>query len=317
MQVATAVSSLTADDLAREAPDRHWMLTDAHGDPIGRCSLWWQNTPAYRGHRVGMIGHYAACDAAAARRVLRYACEQLAERGCSIAVGPMDGNTWRQYRFVTERGDEPPFFLEPDNPDDWPGYFTKCGFEPVAQYFSALNTDLHNRPHAISEIHRRMAARGVQIGPLQRERFDDELRGIYAIATAAFRDNFLYRPLAESEFVAQYRTLSRHVPTDFILIAKLHDQPVGFVFAVPDLLQVQRGETIDTIVVKTLGVLPGRQFAGLGHLLLASVEQRAVEFGFVRSIHALVRDVPHLRRMSSRVARPIRRYALFAKVIRR
>ena len=37
------------------------------------------------------------------------------------AVGPLDGSTWRRYRLVTERGVEPPFFMEPDNPDDWPG----------------------------------------------------------------------------------------------------------------------------------------------------------------------------------------------------
>ena len=41
-----------------------------------------------------------------------------------MAVGPMDGSTWRRYRFITERGAEPAFFLETYNPDVWPLNFT-------------------------------------------------------------------------------------------------------------------------------------------------------------------------------------------------
>ncbi len=323
MPVVHAVSALAPDVLAREAPDLHWLLNDDWGEPIGRCSLWWQNTPSYRDHCVGIIGHYAARDASAARRVLQYACEQLSGRGCTIVIGPMDGNTWRQYRLVTDRGIEPPFFLEPNNPDDWPDHFAANGFEPLAQYFSALNASLRHQVAGLGGVATRMAAHGVQIRPLRAEQFEDELRRIYAIATIAFRNNMLYSPLGETTFIEQFLALSRHVPMNLALIAERQDQPVGFVFAVPDLLQAQRGEPIDTIIVKSLGVLPGRHYAGLGNLLLASVEKRACELGYVRSVYALVRDLPHLRRfahlrrMSGRYALPIRRYALFAKVIRR
>jgi GNAT superfamily N-acetyltransferase len=229
----------------------------------------------------------------------------------------MDGNTWRQYRLVTDRGHAPPFFLEPDNPHDWPDHFVQNGFEPVAQYFSALNANLRNRAPGLDGVGRRMTVQGVQIRSLERDQFDDQLRRIHAIATIAFRDNLFYSPLAQPEFIAQYRALSRLVPMNLVLIAERQDQPIGFVFAVPDLLQAQRGEPIDTIIVKSLGVLPGRPYAGLGNLLLASVEERARELGYARSVYALVRDLPRLRRMSGRYARPIRRYALFAKVIRR
>ena len=323
MPVVHAVSALAPDVLAREAPDHHWTLNDEQGAPIGRCSLWWQNTPAYRDHRVGIIGHYAARDGSAARLVLKYVCEQLSGRGCTIVIGPMDGNTWRQYRLVSDPGSEPPFFLEPQNPDDWPDHFVANGFEPLAQYFSALNANLRHQVAGLCEVAHRMAVQGVRIRPLEGDQFDDDLRRIYAIATIAFRDNLFYSPLAEPEFIAQYRALSRLVPMNLVLIAERQDRPIGFVFAVPDLLQAQRGEPIDTIIVKSLGVLPGRHYAGLGNLLLASVEKRACELGYVRSVYALVRDLPHLRRfahlrrMSGRYALPIRRYALFAKVIRR
>jgi hypothetical protein len=85
---------------------------------------------------------------------------------------------------------------------------------------------------------------------------------------------------------------------------------------VPDLLQAKRGENIDTVIVKTLGVLPRREYAGLGHLLLSRTGSTARELGYTRLIHALVNDVGHLRKMSSESARPIRRYTLFAKELR-
>src|SRR5512134_3810448 len=107
--------------LRRDAPDEHWLLPGERGALRARCSLWWTRTPALLGHRVGLIGHYAAPAAAPGAGLLDRACHELAARGCSVAVGPMDGSAWRRYRLITERGTEPTFFLEPDNPDDWPG----------------------------------------------------------------------------------------------------------------------------------------------------------------------------------------------------
>ena len=90
------------DVVVRDSPDSHWALIDDDGKIKGRCSLWWHNTPSYYAHRIGVIGHYAVSDSWAAHRVLEHACEQLLARGCTMAVGPMDGNTWRQYRLVTD-----------------------------------------------------------------------------------------------------------------------------------------------------------------------------------------------------------------------
>jgi GNAT superfamily N-acetyltransferase len=313
---AHAIAAVDQGILVRDAPQSHWSFSDGRGKTIGRCSLWWQCTPAFGDHCVGLIGHYAAADSSAARQVLQQACRQLGEQGCTIAISPMDGTTWKQYRLVTQRSPEPTFFLEPDNPTDWPDHFEENGFEPIAHYFSALNDDLRHPEPGVAQVAGRMAMRGVRTRPLQSERFDAELRRIYQVATVVFRNNLLYSPIAEADFVAYYGTLRMIVPPDLVLIAERREQPVGFVFAAPDLLQIQRGQPVDTIIVKSLAVLPDRRLAGLGNLLLTQVQTRAVELGFTRAIYALVRDVPALRRMSGRYAGCIRRYALFAKVLR-
>lgn len=102
---------------------------DAHtlvirkGEIVARCSLWWSEPPPLAGQGPGIIGHFAALNALDAGELLDAACLELARHGCTVAVGPMDGNTWRRYRLLTGRGPERPFFLEPDNPDEWPAFF--------------------------------------------------------------------------------------------------------------------------------------------------------------------------------------------------
>src|SRR5688572_20185918 len=96
------------------------------------CSLWWNDVPSIPGERVGVIGHFNSKSPEGTARVLELATAKLREQNCSIAVGPMDGNTWRKYRFVTEAGTEPPFFLEITNPPEWADQWSAAGFEQIA-----------------------------------------------------------------------------------------------------------------------------------------------------------------------------------------
>ncbi len=181
----------------------------------------------------------------AAAEILRLACERLAEEGCSLAVAPIDGNTWQRYRLLTERGPEPLFFLEPDNPDDWPAHFTGNGFAALAEYYSAVNTDLGQDDMGHAEVAQQVAGRGITVRSVDLNRFDDELRAIYALSAVSFRDNFLYTPIAEDDFVAQYRGIRPYLKPEFVLLAERSGELVGFLFNVPDMLQAQRGQPIE------------------------------------------------------------------------
>ena len=96
--------------LQRHHPDEHWVVVDAQL-VTARCSLWWRDTPAHPQHQIGLIGHYASATDEAAADVLELACRQLAEAGCTLAVGPMDGSTWRDCRspLTTETASALPF----------------------------------------------------------------------------------------------------------------------------------------------------------------------------------------------------------------
>lgn len=308
------LSALTPALVARQRPDARWMLLTPDGDLAARCSLWWQGTPPHAGHRLGYIGHYAARDAVAAARLLDHACAQLAPH-CTLAVAPIDGNTWGRYRLLTERGGEPVFFLEPDNPDDWPGHFTANGFTPLAEYYSALNDRLDLPDPRTGELTGRLADQGVRLRSLDMSRFEEELRSLCPLALAGFARNFLYTPISEEDFLAQYLPIRAHVRPELVLVAEKDGRAVGFMLAVPDLLQARRGQPIDTVILKTMAVHPEHTGGGLGTLLVAHCQDEAARLGYRRAIHALMFEANNSRRISSHTARTIRRYTLFARTL--
>jgi GNAT superfamily N-acetyltransferase len=304
--------SLSADEVAAHAPDASLIVPD--GDGVrARCSVWWQAVPPLGAERLGVIGHYGAATVDDGRAILDAAANELARRGCTIAVGPMDGNTWRRYRLVVDRGTEPPFFLEPGNPDDWPSHYEAAGFTPSAHYFSALNTNLGVQDERMGEVAMRLKNVGVTLRTIDLSRFEQELARIYEVAEISFSNAFLYTPLPESAFSAQYQRIRQYVQPELVLLAEHEDRLVGFAFNIPDVLELGRGAPPRTAIIKTLAVLPGPTYTGLGSLLTDRSHATAAALGYQRVIHALMHESNRSLRISAHTGQPMRRYALFQR----
>jgi GNAT superfamily N-acetyltransferase len=308
------VSPVALQQRTLHAPDRHVVLL-REASLAGRCSCWWTEAPRVLGERYGLIGHYAAADHAAGTALLEYACRLLASAGCTLAVGPMDGNTWRRYRLITERGEAPPFFLEPDNPDDWPRHWTDAGFAPLATYTSAVNEDLDAEDARSDMARDRLAASGIALRQFDPGRAEEELRRIFQLSLVAFSRNFLYTPIAESEFMAENQAVLPFVRPELVLLAEKDNDLAGFMFALPDMLQARRGEAVDTVILKTMAVHPEMAGHGLGGLLMDEVQRSARSLGFRQAIHALMHEQNRSRTLSARYARTIRRYTLFSRPV--
>jgi GNAT superfamily N-acetyltransferase len=300
--------------LAVQRPDAHWVARDGDA-PLARCSLWWREAPPLAGERTGAIGHFhAEPDAGeAARALLEHACSELAAQGVTLVIGPMDGNTWRSYRLVSDAGVEPPFFLEPWTPLQWNGHFIAAGFAPLATYHSSLNRDLSRIDPRVADAAARLKSNGVKLRSLNVARFVAELERIHELSVDAFSRNYLFTPGTREEFVAQYLPIERRVDPRLVLVGERDGELAGFLFAVPDLSQAQRGATVDTVVVKTVAVRAGRQYAGLGAWLTAECHARAAQAGFRRAVHALMHDANNSANISRRYADILRRYTLYAR----
>lgn len=279
-----------------------------------RCALWWRAAPPWPDARLGVIGRYAAQDERSAVALLDAACSALREAGCDLAVAPMDGNTWRSYRAVIERGTEPPFFLEPDTPDAWPAQFTAAGFSTLATYHSSLATAPFERDPRIPAAAARLAGAGVVVRDVDMTRFEAELGAIHTLSLAAFARNFLYTPISREAFVAQYLPVAPRVDPRLVLVAECEGRTAGFLFAIADWAEAQRTSRAPaTVIVKTVAVAPERRFAGLGAYLVDLVQARAEALGYRRAIHALMHDANNSANISARSGEVMRRYALFAR----
>ncbi|MGC1417889.1 MAG: hypothetical protein WA817_21555 [Candidatus Acidiferrum sp.] len=309
---AASLPRFNAADFENQHADLHLSAVSESTEVRARCSLWWNQVPSFEQHRLGVIGHYAAADEGAAAAVLAAAQERLRAASCTLAVGPMNGNTWRSYRFVTERGDEPAFFLEPANPPEWPLQFERAGFSPLASYFSALNSDLSRPDPRIEALEKKIADAGVVIRPASVD-LRSEMEKIYAVSRISFQQNFLYTEIPEADFIAMYEPVLPVARSELVLIAERAGQCVGYLFAIPDLAQKARGLAVDTFILKTVSILPQPELRGLGTLLVASAQQIGHEMGFRRCIHALMFENNTSLNISRHYAEVMRKYTLFSK----
>jgi GNAT superfamily N-acetyltransferase len=310
---SATIPRLNPADFASQHADVHLCACTTDGNLAARCSLWWAQVPQHKEHRVGVIGHYASASDDAAATVLAEAEERLRIAGCTIAIGPMNGNTWRSYRFVVDGGGRAPFFLEPVNPKDWPTQFESAGFSVLASYFSSLNTDLSRPDPRLEVIEKNVTDARITIRSAKSD-LRAELKSIYAVSQISFRQNFLYTEIPESEFAAMYEPVLPVAQPELVLMAEQAGRCVGYLFAIPDLAQQSRGAEIDTFIIKTVAVLP-QEARGLGTLLVTRAQRAGYERGYRNCIHALMFEDNISRKISGHYATVMRKYALFAKVL--
>ncbi len=112
--------------------------------------------------------------------LLEIVSRELGTRGCTLAVGPMDQNTWRDYRFVTERWQPTTIFsrarlvyrngLINSRAD---------GFREIRFVFLSAGRRFDDFGLRVSTSARnRMVAQGIQIRPLCRDQLDSDLKQI-------------------------------------------------------------------------------------------------------------------------------------------
>lgn len=309
-QPGDSIPGFDSSLLVSQKADEHLCADEG----AARCSLWRSVVPVLGTEKLGVIGHFQCSSAEMGAALLEYAAGRLKEQGCTVAIGPMDGNTWRRYRVLTERGAEPVFFMEPDNPDWWQAAFLGARFSALSVYTSSLVKDLARRDPRIGRTRERLAKEGVTIRNLVPERFEEDLKGIYSVSVVSFAHNYLYAEISEEAFLAQYLPYREKIRPELVFLAEHEGKTVGYLFAIPDFAEAMRGEPVRTVIGKTLAVLPGRRYGGLGVVLTNLLHERALAMGFGRVIHALQHeDNERVRNMSEFFGEVMRRYTLFSR----
>lgn len=304
-------TALPQADMQMDAADETWVKLE-NGVIVGHFSLWYCDTPDYEGKSAGYVGHYYSKTPAVGTEILEAAARLLKIYGCKIAIGPVDGNTWRRYRLACGTTGIPKFLLEPDNPMDYPKHFLDSGFQTIATYSSSI---LEVKPNFVDALNMEsMMLPGVTIRSINLGQFEEELRKIYGIACDAFGDAFLYSEISETEFIQRYKKLRPIVNPELVLIAEQNDHAVGFLLAVSD--PANSNNAIKTVIAKTIGRIKDDRYHGLGVRLMAECHARAARLGFSNMIHALYKDDNNSSIYSTiHDANVFRKYAVYGKYL--
>lgn len=292
-----------------ENSDARITITGEDGEPFASAALWWKDTPIHGGKPVGTVGDFEARDAESTRQLLDTAVTHLRNNGATIAIGPMDRNTWKKHRFVIETNGRPSFLLEPENPSEYPDWWRAAGFTELSRYSSSI-IPLDGSTVVPEALKKRILSSGMALHNLDPNRFEEELRSIHSLSLKSFSNNFLYTPLPENEFIGAYTAIRFQVDPDLVKIARKNDEIVGFVFGIPDLAASKN----PALIVKTLAVDPEARAAGLGSLLVDEIHLAGFQKGYTEAIHALQHESNTSLKITGRhQGAPFRRYALFSK----
>ncbi|MBX9691162.1 MAG: hypothetical protein K2Z81_02190 [Cyanobacteria bacterium] len=296
-----------------DQPAESWALIDGNR-LVGHVSLWYENVPDYNGLPCGYFGHFFAASQTAATATLEKAEQVLARYGAAYAIGPINGNTWRNYRLVIEDSSLPRFIGEPTNSLDYSRYLTNNNYQIAGRYTSSIMPAYEQFDPNATNLIKRLEAKGVEIRTLDATRFEQEIDLLFDVAKFAFQSNFLYSPITREEFKLRYAAVRAKVDEDLVLIAEQNGRPVGFVFAVPAATESE--DDARTVIIKTVARNTDPGLKGLGRVLMHLCHRVAYLKDYRKVIHALYKDDNISGSFSERkAARIIRRYAIFAKEI--
>jgi L-amino acid N-acyltransferase YncA len=208
------------------------------------------------------------------------AIESIArEQGAHVLRGPINFNTWQDFRCVARDSDAPPFFLEPYTSMKnvlWRAH----GFIPKVSYISTAQS-VACTPFENTRV------RGVTIERLTPQSAPFAIEGLHRVARGAFQNTWGFVPISLEEFAYLYNPVLTQSHTYLILVARGEGGDiVGFLVGAPDLYHVGK----KTLVLKSVAVEIGHRARGIGAALFSSIHVYAREHGFERYIFSTMQE---------------------------
>lgn len=167
---------------------------------------------------------------------------------------------------------------------------------------------------AISYQEKEIEGNGICIRKFDKENYRRDLEKIYNVSKESFSRNPYYTPIDLESFIAQYEPYINMVDEDFILICEKDGRELAFVFCVPDFNEMKEKQKVETLILKTIAVLPEYEDMAIGNVLVSKIAQIAKEKGFINWIFAFMYKENTSQKMAKRnKAEVIREYALYGK----
>ena len=286
---------------------------------IAKAVCYYENTPIVDNKNIGCIGDFEVkIEEKEAGLILLNKCEEiLKEKGVKYIVAPMNGNTWKKYRTMKYTNGDDLFLLENVNPIEHNELLKEAGFKEIETYTSTKGLIKNAyKSEALELAEENLKEENITIRRFNKENYIEDLKKIFNVSKSSFFRNPFYTPIDEKDFLQQYEQYINMVDEGLILIAEKEKKEIGFVFCIPNFLEAKEGKNVETLILKTIAVLPEFEYLALGNVLLNKISKIAENKGFKQWIFAFMYRNNTSQKMAKRNnTEVIREYALYGKEI--
>lgn len=222
-------------------------------------------------------------------------------RGMTTIRGPFNPSTNDECGLLVEGFDMAPMLMMPYNPPYYIDLMKACGLEKCRDLYACIiesDAPPEKLEKLVSRVRRRLP--DLTIRPVRLKKIAEELQIVRDIYNNAWRDNWGFVPLTESEIDFLASRLKPLVIADLFLFAEIKGEAVAFVGSFPDYNQVLRrlngkigltgalkflyySKKIKDLRTMLLGVKYGYQKRGIEGLLYLETFKRGLKRGFERS----------------------------------
>jgi GNAT superfamily N-acetyltransferase len=287
--------------------------------------------------QLGFFGFFECDDdPAAARGLLTAARDWLRAQGMEAMRGPVNPSLNYECGLLVEGFDTPPFFMM-THARPWYGrLLEENGLRKIEDLYAfwgktamlaALDSKLAVMVEGVTERF------GVTVRPLDRRRFDAEVRMFLDIYNSSLTGTWGFVPLSANEVRHISKSLRHLIVPELALVAEVEGRPIGTVFCLLDynprikaidgrllpfgflrLLWNKRG--IKRMRAISTNVIPEYQAWGVGLALMAALVKPVLAWGMEETEFSWVLDSNHLSKRTLQRGGAIvtKRYRIYQSV---
>jgi hypothetical protein len=210
-----------------------------NGLPVGRISAQIDQLHRERyGADTGHFGLFECMDDADACAVLLGTAEEwLKARGTRRVTGPFNLSINQECGILVEGFDTPPAVMMPHSRKWYGGLLEGQGYLPVKDMLAYWVEVDFKMPRLMSALIEKFSQQ-VQLRPLRRDKFNEELEVLRDIFNDAWSENWGFVPFTKEEFAELGTSLRLLVPDECIQIAEVDGVPSAFMVALPNLNEI-------------------------------------------------------------------------------
>ncbi|MFM8380120.1 MAG: N-acetyltransferase [Planctomycetia bacterium] len=267
------------------------------------------------GEARGFFGFFECDDdRSAADALFGAARDWLRGQGMTAIRGPANPSLNYECGLLIEGFDTPPFFMMTHNRPSYPALVEAQGLRKIEDLYA-----FWGRLEMLDSIDKKLGVMvegvkerfGVKVRPLDRSRFDEEVRMFLEIYNSSLGGTWGFVPLTDGEVKHMAASLKHLIVPELALVAEVGGKPIGTVFCLLDynprikasdgrlfpfgfvrLLWNKRG--IKRMRAISTNVVPEYQAWGVGLVLMGALVQPILDWGMEEVEFSWVLESNHL-----------------------